>query len=184
MHCTSIWLPRYYLCLSSLGGLLLYGLAKKFVLTTRANFSVNPVLGHSFHYWPTLLSKQFVFPNFKQVAFLGLPFTTFTDVLWKKSESEVSQSCLTLCDPMDCSLPGYSVCGIFQARLLESEGEREVAQSCPTLCHPLDCSLSGSSVHGILQARILEWVAVSFSRSSQPRDWTQVSCIVSRCFTI
>ena len=33
-----------------------------------------------------------------------------------KSESEVAQSCLTLCDPMDCSLPGSSVHGIFQAR--------------------------------------------------------------------
>jgi len=37
----------------------------------------------------------------------------------------------------------------------------------------------------ILQARILEWVAIPFSRgSSQPRDWTQVSCISGRFFTI
>ena len=36
-----------------------------------------------------------------------------------KSESEVAQSCLTLCDPMDCSLQGSSVHGIFQARVLE-----------------------------------------------------------------
>ena len=36
-----------------------------------------------------------------------------------KSESEVLQSCLTLSDPMDCSLPGSSVHGIFQARVLE-----------------------------------------------------------------
>ena len=36
-----------------------------------------------------------------------------------KSESEVAQSCLTLHDPMDCSLPGSSVHGIFQARILE-----------------------------------------------------------------
>ena len=36
-----------------------------------------------------------------------------------KSESEVAQSCLTLCDPMDYSLPGYSIYGIFQARVLE-----------------------------------------------------------------
>ena len=34
-------------------------------------------------------------------------------------ESEVAQSCLTLCDPMDCSLSGSSVHGIFQARVLE-----------------------------------------------------------------
>ena len=36
-----------------------------------------------------------------------------------KSESEVAQSCPTLGDPMDCSLPGSSVHGIFQARVLE-----------------------------------------------------------------
>ena len=32
---------------------------------------------------------------------------------------KVTQSCLTLCDPVDCSLPGSSVHGIFQARILE-----------------------------------------------------------------
>ena len=50
----------------------------------------------------------------------------------------------------------------------------------------MDCSLPGSSIHGIFQARIiLEWVAISFSRGSfWPRDWTQVSLIVGRCFTI
>ena len=36
-----------------------------------------------------------------------------------KNESEVTQSCPTLSDPMDCSLPGSSVHGIFQARVLE-----------------------------------------------------------------
>ena len=47
------------------------------------------------------------------------------------------------------------------------------------------CNLSSSSVHGIFQARILEWVAISFSRrSSQPRDWTLVSCIVGRLSTV
>ena len=46
------------------------------------------------------------------------------------------------------------------------------------LCDPMDCSPPGSSVHGILQARTLEGVAISSSRgSSQPRDWTRVSCI-------
>ena len=55
---------------------------------------------------------------------------------------------------------------------------RSVAQSCVTLCGPMDCSPSVSSVHGISQARILEWFVISFSRgSSQPRDWTCVSCI-------
>ena len=37
------------------------------------------------------------------------------------------------------------------------------------------------TVHGILQATVLDWVAVPFSReSSQPRDWTQISCIAGR----
>ena len=36
-----------------------------------------------------------------------------------ESESEVAQLCRNLCDPMDCSLPGFSVHGIFQARVLE-----------------------------------------------------------------
>ena len=38
-----------------------------------------------------------------------------------KSESEVAQSCPTLSDPMDCSLPGSSVHGIFLARVLEGK---------------------------------------------------------------
>ena len=36
-----------------------------------------------------------------------------------KSESEVAQLCPTLCDPMDCSLPGSSIHGMLQARVLE-----------------------------------------------------------------
>ena len=47
-----------------------------------------------------------------------------------------------------------------------------------------DCLRHMDCVRGILQARILGWVAVPFSReSSQPRDWTQVSCIADRFFT-
>ena len=61
----------------------------------------------------------------------------------------------------------------------------EVTQSCLTLCDPMDCSPPGFSIHGIFQALVLEWVAISFSRgSSQPRDWTQVSHIAGRGFTI
>ena len=40
-------------------------------------------------------------------------------MLERKKDSEVAQSCPTLCDPMDCSLPGSSIHGIFQARVLE-----------------------------------------------------------------
>ena len=86
-----------------------------------------------------------------------------------KSESEVTQSCPTLSDPMDCSLPGSSVHGIFQARVLEWGAIQPAAaaakslKSCPTLRDPIDGSPSGSTVPGILQARTLEWVAISFS---------------------
>ena len=49
----------------------------------------------------------------------------------------------------------------------------------------MDCNLPGSSVHRIFQARTLEWVAISSCRrSSWPRDWTQVSCIAGRFFTV
>ena len=59
-----------------------------------------------------------------------------------------------------------------------------VAQSCPTLWDPMDCSPLGFCVHELFQARILEWVAISFSRgSSQPRDWTRVSCTAGRFCT-
>ena len=85
-----------------------------------------------------------------------------------------------------CNIPLVSP--IFLKRYLgglESVSASEVAQSCLTLCDPMDCNLPGSSVHGIFQARIPELVAISFSRgSSQPRDWTWVSLIVGRHFTI
>ena len=46
-----------------------------------------------------------------------------------KSESEVTQSCPTLGDPMDCSLPGSSIRGIFQARVLEWGARTNSSQS-------------------------------------------------------
>ena len=52
-------------------------------------------------------------------------------------------------------------------------------------CISMDSSPPGSSVHGLLQARILEWVAISYSKgSSWTRDWTRVSHIAGRFFTI
>ena len=96
-----------------------------------------------------------------------------------KSEGEVAQSCPTLSNPMDCSLPGSSVHGIFQARVLEwgaiaftdlmpavaAAAAAKSLQSCPTLCNPIDGRPPGSAVPGILQARTLEWVAISFSNA-------------------
>ena len=61
-------------------------------------------------------------------------------------------------------IPRYRVCYL-------------ITELCLTLCNPMGCSPPGSSVHKSLQARIVEWVARPFSRgSSQPRDWTWVSC--------
>ena len=72
-----------------------------------------------------------------------------------------------------------------QRKRIYSDSDSEVAQPCPTLCDPMDSNLPGSVVHGIFQARKLEWAAISFFRgSSQPRDWTRVSHIAGRCFTI
>ena len=42
-----------------------------------------------------------------------------TKIMASVPNSEVSQSCLTLCEPVDCSLPGSSIHGIFQAIVLE-----------------------------------------------------------------
>ena len=52
-----------------------------------------------------------------------------------------------------------------------------ISQSCLTLCDPLIYSLPGFFVHGIFQAGILEWVAISFSRGSLPKDGACMSCI-------
>jgi len=93
-----------------------------------------------------------------------------------KSQSEVPQLCPTTSDPMDCSVPGSSVHGIFQVRVLEwgaTDFSKQVfaaaaaksLQSCLTLRAPIESRPPGSPVPGILQARTLEWVAISFSNA-------------------
>ena len=72
-----------------------------------------------------------------------------------------------------------------QRNRIYSDSDSEITQSCPILCDPMDSSQPSSSIYGIFQARILEWAAISFSRgSSRLRDWTQVSHIVGRHFTV
>ena len=53
----------------------------------------------------------------RQEHWSGLPFPS--PMHENENESEVAQSCPTLCDPMNCSLPGFSIHGIFQAGVLE-----------------------------------------------------------------
>ena len=61
----------------------------------------------------------------------------------------------------------------------------KVTQLCPTLSDSMNCGPPGSSASGAFQARMLEWVATSFpSGYSQPRDWTLVSYIAGRFFTV
>ena len=85
-----------------------------------------------------------------------------------KSEREVAQSCPTLSHPMDCSLPGFSVHRIFQARVLGSGAiafSGSVAQSCPTLCDPVDCSTPGplsiTNSQSLLKLMSIELVMLS-----------------------
>ena len=66
----------------------------------------------------TINFRIFYYPQKKLPSLAFTP--TFPRFLHSPTpESEVAQSCLTLCNPMDCSLPGSSVHGIFQARILE-----------------------------------------------------------------
>ena len=94
---------------------------------------------------------------------------------------------LTLCDPMDCSPPGSSVHGDFPGKdtwvgchallqgIFPSQGQNPGLPHCRRILYQL--SYEGS-------LRILEWVTCPFSRgSSQPKNWTGVSCIAGRFFT-
>ena len=99
----------------------------------------------------------------------------------------VSQSCLTLCDPLDCSLPVCSVpggslgkntgagCHALLQRIFPTQGSNPGLLHCRRILYCLNHQESW---------RILEWVAYPFSRrTSWPRNWTGVSCIAGRFFT-
>ena len=79
-------------------------------------------VGKSYGQWRKLLWAVFGNITHGKMKLLFLKFHT-TLRCWlstdsNKSESEVAQSCPTLCDPMNCSPPGFSIHGIFQARVL------------------------------------------------------------------
>ena len=111
----------------------------------------------------------------------------------------VAQSCLTLCNPIDCRPPDSSVHGIFWARILGwiaiSLSKTSSWPSDRTCVSCISCvnmqilyhwaTWEAPQVHGLLQERILEWVAIPFSWGfSWPRNWTWVSCMVGRFFII
>ena len=98
----------------------------------------------------------------------------------------VAQSCLSLCDPMDCSPPGSSVHGILQARILErvampsfrGSSQPRIEPTSPTLWADSFCLNHQGS------PRKWEWVTYPFSTgSSWLRHQTWVSCITGRFFT-
>ena len=103
-----------------------------------------------------------------------------------KVKVKVAQWCPTLCNPMDCILPGSSVHGLLQARILEwvaipfcrESPKQELnwgLQHCKWILYQLSHQES---------PRILEWVAYPFSRgSSLPRNQTRIFCIAGRFFT-
>ena len=109
---------------------------------------------------------------------------------WRRSE--VAQSCPTLCDPMDCSLPGSSVHGIFQARVLEwvamsffrgssqlrdqTQVSRIVGRCCTVWATREVCNGMGS--HSLLQGIFLTLVSNLISCVSCIDRW-----ILYHCFT-
>ena len=119
----------------------------------------------------------------------SLSFTIFQSLLtFVFTESVVLSNHLILCRCLlllPSIFPSIRIFSNESAIMNYNSLWSEVAQLCPTLCDPMDCSLPCSSIHGIFQGRILEWVAISFSRrASRPRDWTRVSHIVGKCFTV
>ena len=144
----------------------------------------------------------------------SLPVTNRQCLVTINRRCLVAQPCLTLCNPLDYSPQSYPVHELFQARILEwvaissfrgSSWPRDQTHISCVSCisdrfltakapgnwkkesEKWSCSVVSDSLrpHGPYQARILQWVAISFSRtSSQPRGWTQVSCIVGRCFNL
>ena len=96
-----------------------------------------------------------------------------------KSQSEVAQSCLTLSDPMDCSLPGSSTHGIFQARVLEwgaiafsmpDPRSFEIAESCKEKIATSLSEMTLSLFPKLIQ-RVFLFINIGYPNQSQIRDY-------------
>ena len=92
---------------------------------------------------PAFFSSVFLPSSTTCLSFLNLPLNPFP--VWYPAESEVAQLCPTLCNPMDCSLPGSSLHGILQARVLEwvaisfSRGSSQLRDWTQVSCIPGRC---------------------------------------------
>ena len=95
---------------------------------------------------------------------LSLHFTSQTNLALGSYKSHVALTAL----PRECSVNAdicvYCACGCVHSHSVMYNS-----------CDPMVCNLLGSSVHGILLVRTLEWVDISSSRGSWPRDWTCIS---------
>ena len=104
---------------------------EKWVLAVQPWKILSPLWAWSFHFsnWSNNRCQAWLVMMIKREKY-GTTFRKLWGVIWayvpcwiyrckKVKWSEVTQSCPTLHDPMDCSLPGFSVHGIFQAIVLE-----------------------------------------------------------------
>ena len=112
----------------------------------------------------------------------------FSNINWAERGCccSVTKLCPTLWDTMDCSTPGFPTLH-YLSELAQTHVHwvGDAIQPSHPLLPSSPPASPGSSVHEILQARILGWVAVPFSRwSSWHRDWTCISRIEGRLFTI
>ena len=113
--------------------------------------------------------------------------TKLVNLKWKVVKVLATQSCLTLCDPMDCSPPGFSVHKVLQARILEFASISFARASFqPRYQTWISCFAGGFfTIWATREAtRTLEWVAYTFSRGfSWLRNQIRVSCIAGGLFT-
>ena len=79
-----------------------------------------------------------------------------------RSESEVAQSCPTLCDPMNCNLPGSSVHGIFQARVLRQHIKKQR--------HYFANEGPSSQCYGFSNSHVWMW-ELHYKESWAPKNW-------------
>ena len=107
----------------------------------------------------------------RQVRWSGIPisFRIFHSLLWStqsKAYGIVNKAEIDVFLELSCFFDDPADAGNLIS-----------AQWCSTVRDPVDYRLPGSSVHRVFQPRVLEWVAISSSRVSLPRDQTHGSCV-------
>ena len=113
----------------------------------------------------------------------------YQEMRFSGKQKILTRKWIVICYGLNCVPPKFAHCSPNSQylRMWLYFGVCVCVCVCWSLSHVLlfATCLPGSSVHGILQVTILEWVVIPFSRgSSWPRDWTQVSYITGRFFTI